>query len=85
MARVRCHCGGRPSCRLCGGSRFYAYQPGPRGWLPFVCPTCEGVGRRDEPGLDPEPCPTCRGEGSIDPADPPLSLLVTLRKALFGG
>lgn len=85
MARVKCHCGGRASCRLCGGTRFYPYQPGPRGWLPFACPTCDGAGYRTEFGLGPEACPTCRGEGAVDPADPPLGLLVTIRKILFGG
>jgi hypothetical protein len=85
MPRVKCHCGGRPSCRLCRGTRYYTYEPGPRGWVPFACPNCDGFGRRDEPGLDPEPCPTCRGEGAVDPADPPLGLLVMVRKALFGG
>ena len=53
--------------------------------MPFPCPTCEGKGMRAEFGVGPERCPTCRGEGAVDPADPPLSLLVVLRKCLFGG
>ena len=85
LHRVRCYCAGRPSCRLCGGTTFYGYEPTSRGWLPFRCPTSDGRGHREEFGLDPECCPTCRGNGSVDPADPPLGLLVVIRKCLFGG
>ncbi|MBY0512890.1 MAG: hypothetical protein K2P78_03145 [Gemmataceae bacterium] len=82
---IRCHCGGKPSCRLCRGSKYYEYEVGPRGYLPFRCPTCEGRGRRDEPGQPPEPCPTCRGTGTVDPADPPGGgFLDVIWKALFG-
>ena len=83
--KIRCHCGGRSSCRLCNGAGFYLYEPGPRGYIPFRCPTCEGKGRLEEPGLEPETCPTCRGTGTVDPADPPHhGLLDVIWKALFG-
>ncbi len=83
--RVRCPCGGNPDCKLCGGSRFYDYDPGPRGWLPFPCPTCGGV-RVSETGLGaPGACLTCKGAGDVDPADPPSGgPLDVIWKALFG-
>ena len=85
MAKVRCHCGGRADCKLCRGTKFYTYEPGPRGWLPFKCPTCEGTGRLVEPGEEPEKCPTCRGHGTVDPADPPPhGIFDVIWKALFG-
>lgn len=83
--RVKCHCGGRPSCKLCNGTGYYAYEPGPRGWLPFKCPTCDGRGWTEEPGVEREKCPTCRGTGTVDPADPPPhGMFDVIWKALFG-
>lgn len=83
--RVKCHCGGRADCKLCSGTGFYGYEPGPRGWMPFKCPTCAGTGRLQEPGEEPEKCPTCRGNGSVDPADPPAhGMFDVIWKALFG-
>ncbi|MBX9579812.1 MAG: hypothetical protein K2X87_05840 [Gemmataceae bacterium] len=86
MARkVGCHCGGRSECRLCNGTGSYEYQPGPRGWLPFRCPTCDGRGTLADPANGPEPCPTCRGTGTVDPADPPTrGMLDVIWKSLFG-
>lgn len=79
---IHCHCGGRPECRLCHGTDTYQYQPGPRGWMPFRCPTCEGTGRGA--GVD-DKCPTCRGEGNVDPADPPTrGWFDVVYKSLFG-
>lgn len=66
--RVRCHCKGNPACKLCQGTKTYAYEPGPRGWMPFSCPTCAGTGKLGETA-----CFTCRGTGHVDPADPPAS------------
>ena len=84
--RIRCHCGGRPSCKLCNGTKFYGYDVGPRGYLPFRCPTCEGTGRLVDPGIEPEKCPTCRGQGQVDPADPPPGhgFIDVIWKAMFG-
>ena len=82
--KVKCHCGGRPDCRLCDGTGGYAYEPGPRGWMPFRCPTCEGSGRAGGAGAGGR-CPTCRGAGAVDPADPPTrGTLDVIWKALFG-
>jgi hypothetical protein len=82
---INCPCGGRPSCRLCHGSKSYQYESGPRGYLPFKCPTCNGAGWIEEPGLDREKCFTCLGNGTVDPADPPSKGLVDIIwKALFG-
>ncbi|HXD85309.1 MAG TPA: hypothetical protein VN641_02365 [Urbifossiella sp.] len=83
--KILCHCGGRPSCRLCHGSKSYEYEAGPRGWLPFKCPTCGGSGFLTEPGFDREKCFTCRGEGNVDPASPPShGLIDIIWKAMFG-
>ncbi len=87
--QVRCPCGGQPECQLCLGAGVYRYQPGPRGWMPFLCPTCQGRGRRSIDGAS-EPCFTCRGNGSIDPANPPRNptiggFLRDLWRMLFGG
>ena len=82
---IKCACGGRASCRLCTGTGRYEYTPGPRGWMPFKCPTCDGKGRTAEAGVDPEKCPTCLGAGTVDPADPPTKgMLDVIWKALFG-
>lgn len=78
--RVRCHCKGNPSCKLCQGSKFYAYEPGPRGWMPFACPTCGGSGR-----VNDAPCTTCRSAGQVDPADPPVGgMLDVFWKIIMG-
>ena len=78
--RVRCHCKGNPECKLCQGSKFYLYEPGPRGWMPFACPTCTANGKLGE-----EPCFTCRGTGHVDPADPPAGgLLDVFWKVIMG-
>lgn len=83
--RIRCQCGGKPSCRLCEGTKFYQYEPGPRGYIPFRCPTCAGKGERREGTEPPEPCITCRGTGTVDPADPPShGMFDIIWKALFG-
>jgi DnaJ-class molecular chaperone len=85
MAKVKCHCGKRPSCKLCNGTGFYEYAPGPRGWLPFKCPTCAGTGWVEEAGLPREKCFTCRGMGTVDPADPPHhGFIDIIWKAIFG-
>ena len=68
--QVRCPCGGNPACKLCAGTKFYEYQPGPRGWMPFTCPTCEGKREVTVEGKA-EQCFTCHGAGIIDPANPP--------------
>ena len=82
--RVRCHCGGDPECRLCRGTKVYDYTPGPRGWMPFNCPTCEGRGSAERGG-ERKPCPTCVGAGKVDPANPPTGRgLDMLWKTLFG-
>jgi hypothetical protein len=70
MASVRCPCHGNPDCKLCRGNKFYPYQPGPRGWMPFTCPTCDG--KRVLPNAAGElRCFTCKGAGNVDPAYPP--------------
>ena len=69
--KIRCHCAGKASCRLCQGVGKYEYDPGPMGYIPFRCPTCAGKGWLVEPGIETEKCPTCRGNGNVDPADPP--------------
>ena len=83
--RIKCHCGKRPSCKLCNGTGSYEYEAGPRGDIPFRCPTCEGKGWLAFPGIDLEKCPTCRGNGTVDPADPPHNGMIdVIWKALFG-
>lgn len=84
--KIGCHCGKRPGCRLCEGTGFYRYEVGPRGYLPFRCPTCEGKGwRNGDGGAEPDKCPTCRGNGTVDPADPPSrGMIDIIWKALFG-
>jgi DnaJ-class molecular chaperone len=80
--QIRCHCQGIPGCRLCNGTGKYEYNPGPRGYIPFRCPTCEGKGKLPESDL---PCATCKGEGNVDPANPPAKgMLDVLVKILFG-
>lgn len=70
--RIRCHCKGDPACKLCRGTKFYEYEPGPRGWMPFPCPTCEATGKVPGEGGSTATCATCRGYKSVDPADPPV-------------
>ena len=83
--KVACHCGGNPDCKLCLGKKFYQYEPGARGWMPFKCPTCAGTGWAEMPGKAKERCPTCRGSGSVDPADPPSTGWGdVIWKSLFG-
>ncbi|MFM8274983.1 MAG: hypothetical protein ACKODX_22000 [Gemmata sp.] len=68
--RVRCACRGNAGCKLCLGSGVYDYEPGPRGWMPFACPTCAGA-REVAAGGAPQRCFTCSGTGTVDPANPP--------------
>jgi len=87
---VRCPCRGNPDCKLCGGKKFYGYEPGPRGWMPFVCPTCAGARTLASENGPSTACVTCRGAGSIDPANPPAAEGTRgwIRKSwrfLFGG
>ena len=83
--RVRCPCGGWVGCQLCQGRKFYEYTPGPRGWLPFRCPTCKGEKLTTVDGQPDQRCPTCQGEGMIDPAQPPGGgWLDTIFKIFFG-
>lgn len=89
MARsFRCHCGGIPECKLCGGTGRYSQEFGELGYQPFRCPTCEGKRTVPDPtGLgEPEPCPTCQGLGRVDPMNPaaPTGLWDTLVKFFFG-
>lgn len=90
--KVRCPCLGRfPECKLCSGSQFYDYEVGPRGWIPFKCPSCGGT--RTLPnaeGSEPRRCPTCEGNGTIDPGYPPHGdnaggFLRRMWKIFFGG
>jgi len=83
--RVRCPCGDSPECQLCHGTKYYEYQPGPRGWLPFRCPTCGGTGQLAGPGPEGRPCVTCRGERKVDPADPPYRGVWDLLCKIFFG
>ena len=88
--RVRCACRGKLGCKLCGGTKFYDYEPGPRGWMPFVCPTCEGMRTIPDEGDARQTCYTCEGQGTIDPASPPYAegtagLFRKAWKIFFGG
>lgn len=67
---IRCACQRNPDCKLCQGTGVYQYEPGPRGWMPFMCPTCEGTRETTVEGKA-ERCFTCSGSGSVDPANPP--------------
>lgn len=67
---IRCACRRDPDCKLCGGTGAYHYEPGPRGWMPFECPTCAGAREVTVEGRA-ERCPTCSGAGTVDPANPP--------------
>ncbi|MDY3556622.1 hypothetical protein R5W24_005790 [Gemmata sp. JC717] len=68
--RIRCGCRRNPDCKLCAGAGVYEYEPGPLGWMPFTCPTCEGRREMVVEGKT-ERCSTCSGAGSVDPANPP--------------
>ena len=68
--QVLCPCRGNPDCKLCLGTKAYGYEPGPQGWMPFTCPTCEGKRELLVEGKL-APCVTCHGSGTIDPATPP--------------
>lgn len=83
--QIICGCEKYPKCKLCSGKGTYSYEPGPQGWHPFRCPTCEGGGQLvDETGAK-SGCPTCRGQGKVDPANPPSKgLLDLLWKTFFG-
>ena len=83
--RIRCHCGGKPFCKLCGGTGKYEYDPGPQGYMPFRCPTCDGQRTLADDDGTRFPCPTCKAEGTVDPAHPPpAGMLDVLTKILFG-
>ena len=89
--RVRCTCRGNPDCKLCFGTAAYEYEPGPRGWMPFVCPTCSGARAVTvEAERSTEVCFTCSGAGTVDPANPPRDdsprgLIRNLWRIFFGG
>lgn len=83
--QIRCPCEGNPECRLCEGSGAYSYDPGPRGWMPFICPTCEGKGILEKSGEAPLECPTCHRSGNIDPANAPMGIFAKVRKMFLGG
>lgn len=87
--RVLCRCNGNPECKLCLGGKRYDYEPGPRGWMPFPCPTCEGRKRVPTNGTL-GPCFTCDGTGVVDPAKPPRDttprgFLRDIWRIYFGG
>ena len=90
IKRVRCPCRGKFECKLCGGTGSYQYEVGPRGWMPFVCPTCGGIGTIPGQGEARETCLTCHGDKSVDPGNPPQyegtgGLFRKLWKIFFGG
>jgi hypothetical protein len=79
--KVRCWCQGDGRCQLCHGKRKYDYEPGPRGWQPFPCPTCESRGSLS----DGQACLTCDRSGKVDPANPPpAGMLDIVCKIFFG-
>jgi hypothetical protein len=83
--KLGCYCQGNPACKLCHGAGKYDYEPGPRGWMPFTCPTCQGKRYLSEPGQAQAPCFTCRAHGQVDPADPPSSGWAdVIWKSIFG-
>jgi hypothetical protein len=83
--KIRCHCGGRPSCLLCRGKGTYDYDPGPMGYIPFRCPNCEGRRTLSDDDGTQYACATCKGQGTVDPAHPPpKGLLDVLMKIFFG-
>ena len=85
VKQIRCNCGGKAMCKLCGGAGKYAYDPGPQGYMPFRCPTCEGQKVLADDDGTRFPCPTCKAEGNVDPAHPPpAGMWDVLTKILFG-
>ncbi|MBY0457692.1 MAG: hypothetical protein K2V38_10165 [Gemmataceae bacterium] len=87
--RVRCACNRHPDCKLCSGAGFYAYEPGPRGWMPFTCPTCAGKRVVTVEG-QADRCFTCSGAGTVDPGNPPRDpstggFLRDVWRIIFGG
>ena len=85
--RIRCSCGKWPGCELCHGVGTYEYEPGPLGWQPFTCPTCEGKKVVADAGA-PEgkiTCKTCTGKGSVDPANPPSTSIWDALCKIFMG
>jgi hypothetical protein len=82
---IRCHCGGKSECKLCNGTGKYEYDPGPHGYVPFRCPTCEGRRNLTEEDGTVYACLTCKGAGQVDPAfPPPAGMWDVLTKILFG-
>lgn len=83
--QVVCGCEKNSTCKLCGGKGSYSYEPGPHGWHPFPCPTCDGKGQMADEKNASVPCVTCHGHGKVDPAHPPSrGLLDLLWKTFFG-
>jgi hypothetical protein len=75
---------------LCHGTKFYDYEVGERGWMPFTCPTCKGERTIPAENGERETCFTCHGGAWIDPANPPLAegtpgLLRKIWMIFFGG
>ncbi|MEZ6140252.1 MAG: hypothetical protein R3B84_06755 [Zavarzinella sp.] len=84
MKKINCHCRKWLACKLCHGVGKYDYTAGERGFVPFVCPTCEGNKQLQEGDASLE-CRTCKGQGFVDPANPPPSGMIdVLVKILFG-
>lgn len=86
---VRCACQKNPDCKLCFGRGVYEYEPDSRGWMPFVCPTCEGKREVSVEGVS-QRCFTCHAAGSVDPANPPRDrstrgLIRDIWRIFFGG
>lgn len=79
---IRCWCEGSPECKLCGGRGRYPYEPGPMGYMPFPCPTCDGRGKLTD---EPAPCPTCKRAGNVDPANPPVAGMWDILSKIFFG
>lgn len=89
VQKVRCPCLGNPACKLCGGSGVYDYEVGPRGLMPFTCPTCEGTGKMARDGEEVT-CVTCGGSARVDPGFPPpepgaVGLFRKIWKIFMGG
>lgn len=85
--KIRCHCAGKPDCKLCKGEGSYPYEPGNRGYQPFTCPNCEGSRAMVDPNKPDATmtCFTCKGSGKVDPAlPPPGGMWDSLCKIFFG-
>jgi DnaJ-class molecular chaperone len=85
MKKIRCYCRGQPSCKLCQGAGKYDYDPGPKGYMPFRCPTCEGRRQLADDDGTQYACPTCKGMGMVDPAHPPPAGMVDVLMKIFFG